>query len=86
MLSVEQDIKKMSDARYIVNFRKSLLSPSLAFIEKLLGNCKFLLHLTLEACRRAGIVVVSAKQLKPIEKLMLKLTTKSQIEFGQARY
>jgi len=29
---------------------------------------------------------VSARQLKPIEKLMLKLTTKSQIEFGQARY
>jgi hypothetical protein len=25
-------------------------------------------------------------QLKPIEKLILKLTTKSQIEFGQARY
>jgi hypothetical protein len=29
---------------------------------------------------------VSARQLKPIEKLMLKLTTKSQIEFSQARY
>jgi hypothetical protein len=29
---------------------------------------------------------VSARQLKPIEKLMMKLTTKSQIEFGQARY
>mgnify|MGYP003515268232 CR=1 FL=1 len=45
---------------------------------------KFLL--TFEACRRAGIVAVSARQLKPIEKLKLKLTTKSQIEFGQARY
>jgi hypothetical protein len=32
------------------------------------------------------IVAVSARQLKPIKKLMLKLTTKSQIEFGQARY
>jgi hypothetical protein len=41
------------------------------------------LHTTVEACRRAGIVAVSARQLKPIEKLMLKLTTKSQIEFGQ---
>jgi len=41
---------------------------------------------TFEACRRAGIVAVSARQLKPIEKLKLKLTTKSQIEFGQARY
>jgi hypothetical protein len=29
---------------------------------------------------------VSARQLKPIGKLILKLTTKSQIEFGQARY
>jgi hypothetical protein len=29
------------------------------------------------ACRHAG---------KSIEKLMMKLTTKSQIEFGQARY
>jgi hypothetical protein len=29
---------------------------------------------------------VSARQLKPIEKLLMKLTTKSQIEFGQARY
>jgi hypothetical protein len=36
--------------------------------------------------RRAGIVVVSAQQLKPIENMMLKLTTKSQIKFGQARY
>ncbi|HMU47597.1 MAG TPA: hypothetical protein PKC72_14585, partial [Chitinophagaceae bacterium] len=27
-----------------------------------------------------------ARQLKPIEKLMLKLTTKSRIVFGQARY
>ena len=44
------------------------------------------LLLTFEACRRAGIVAVSARQLKPIEKLKLKLTTKSQIEFGQARY
>ncbi len=46
---------------------------------------------TFEACRRAGIVAVSARQLKPIEKLMLKLTTKSQIDpkaigFGHARY
>jgi hypothetical protein len=41
---------------------------------------------TFEACRRAGIIAVSARQLKPIEKLMLKLTAKSQIEFGQARY
>jgi len=32
---------------------------------------------TFEACRRAGIVAVSARQLKPIEKMMLKLTTKS---------
>jgi len=32
------------------------------------------------AWRRGGIVVVSARQLKPIKKLMLKLTTKSQIE------
>jgi hypothetical protein len=47
------------------------------------GHC---LRLTFEACRRAGIVAVSDRQLKPIEKLMLKLTTKSQIEFGQARY
>ena len=31
-------------------------------------------------------VAVSARQLKPLEKLKLKLTTKSQIEFGQARY
>jgi len=38
---------------------------------------------TFDACRRAGIVVVSARQLKLIEKLVLKLTTKSQIEFGQ---
>ena len=45
-----------------------------------------ILHTTFEACRRAGIVAVSARQLKPIEKLMMKLTTKSQIEFGQARY
>ena len=44
------------------------------------------LHITLTACRRAGIVAVSAQQLKPIKKLMLKLTTKSQKEFGQARY
>jgi hypothetical protein len=44
------------------------------------------LRLTVEACRRAGIVAVSARQLKPIKKLKLKLTTKSQIEFGQARY
>jgi hypothetical protein len=29
---------------------------------------------------------VSARLLKPIEKLMMQLTTKSQIEFGQARY
>ena len=43
-------------------------------------------HITFEACRRAGIVAVSARQLKPIEKLLLKLTTKSQIEFGQVRY
>jgi hypothetical protein len=41
---------------------------------------------TFEACRRAGIVAVSAQQLKPIEKLMMKLKTKSQIEFGQAGY
>lgn len=41
---------------------------------------------TFVACRRAGIVAVSARQLKPIEKLMTKLTTKSKIEFGQARY
>jgi hypothetical protein len=41
---------------------------------------------TFEACRMAGNVAVSARQLKPIEKLMLKLTTKSQIEFGKARY
>jgi len=33
--------------------------------------------MTFEACRRAGIVAVSARQLKPIKKLMLKLTTKS---------
>ena len=46
----------------------------------------FGLHITFEACRRAGIVAVSARQLKPIEKLMMKLTTKSQIELGQARY
>jgi len=26
------------------------------------------------------------RQLKPIKKLKMKLTTKSQIEFGQARY
>jgi len=32
------------------------------------------------------IVAGSAQQLKPIENMMLKLTTKSQIEFGQARY
>jgi len=32
---------------------------------------------TFEACRRAGIVGVSARQLKPIKKLKLKLTTKS---------
>jgi len=32
------------------------------------------------------IVAGSARQLKPIENMMLKLTTKSQIEFGQARY
>jgi len=45
------------------------------------------------ACRqRAGLaaglefIAVFARQLKPIEKLALKLTTKSQIEFGQARY
>jgi hypothetical protein len=44
------------------------------------------LPITFEACRRAGIVAVSARQLKPIEKLIMKLTTKSQIEFGQARY
>jgi hypothetical protein len=44
---------------------------------------KFFHSLTFEACRRAGIVAVSARQLKPIEKLKLKLTTKSQIEFGQ---
>ena len=31
-------------------------------------------------------VTHSARQLKPIKKLMMKLTTKSQIEFGQARY
>jgi len=42
--------------------------------------------LTFEACRRAGIVAVSARQLKPIEKLMMNLITKSQIELGQARY
>lgn len=41
---------------------------------------------TFEACRRAGIVAVSARQLKPIEKMKMKLTTKSQIELGQARY
>lgn len=41
---------------------------------------------TFEACRRAGIVAVSALQLKPIEKMMMKLTTKSQIESRQARY
>jgi hypothetical protein len=29
---------------------------------------------------------LSAPQLKPIEKLKMKLTTKSHIEFGQARY
>lgn len=44
------------------------------------------LPLTLTVCRRAGIVVVSARQLKTIEKPKLKLTTKSPIEFGQARY
>ena len=43
-------------------------------------------HVTNRACRRAGIVAVSDRQLKPIEKPMLKLTIKSQIEFGQARY
>jgi hypothetical protein len=42
--------------------------------------------LTFEDCRWAGIVAVSTRQLKPIEKLMMKLTTKSEIEFGQARY
>jgi hypothetical protein len=49
-------------------------------------QCEVLLLLTGKACRRAGIVAVSARQLKPIEKLMMKLTTKSQIEFGKARY
>jgi hypothetical protein len=29
---------------------------------------------------------MSAQQLKLMEKLMLKLAAKSQIEFGQARY
>ena len=38
------------------------------------------------ACCCAGIHCSSSLELKPIEKLMLKLTTKSQIEFGQARY
>jgi hypothetical protein len=37
------------------------------------------LQATFEACRRAGIVAVPARQLKPIEKLKFKLTTKSQI-------
>ena len=49
-------------------------------------SCCLILVVTFEACRRAGIVAVSARQLKPIEKLKLKLTTKGQIEFGQARY
>jgi hypothetical protein len=41
---------------------------------------------TFKACRKAGIVAVSGRQLKLIEKLMMKLITKSQIEFGQTRY
>jgi len=43
-------------------------------------NGEFFHSLTVEACRRAGFIAVSARQLKPIEKLMMKLTTKSQIE------
>jgi hypothetical protein len=35
---------------------------------------------------RAGILQLLARQLNSINKLMIKLTTKSQIEFGQARY
>ena len=35
---------------------------------------------------RPGIVAVSARQLKPVKKLMMKLTTKSKTEFGQARF
>jgi hypothetical protein len=60
----------------IIQLKKSLSKSTVSFA----------LPPTFEACRRAGIVAVSARQLKPIEKLKLKLTTKSQIEFGQARY
>jgi hypothetical protein len=47
--------------------------------------CFMKLPIMFEACRSAGIVAVSARQLMPNEKLMMKLTAKSQIEFGQAR-
>jgi hypothetical protein len=38
-----------------------------------------LLLVTVEACRRAGIVAVSARQLKPIDKLKLKLYSFAEI-------
>ena len=69
---------------------KSLNEMQLASIEAIDKNNNVLM-LSLMAYNVRGlpqvwIVAVSARQLKSIENMMLKLTTKSQIEFGQARY
>ena len=63
-----------------------LVRRSVKIFQPVINRDAFEYMLTTEYCRRAGIVAVSARQLKPIEKLKLKLTTKSQIEFGQPRY
>jgi metal-sulfur cluster biosynthetic enzyme len=55
-------------------------------LPKIDGNCLVKLRATFEACRRAGIVAVSARQLKPIKITDVEVNNKSQIEFGQARY
>lgn len=76
LFRVEEEIWLRKESLNNLDYSPTGLSNELIFCKLMAGVDE--VRTTFEACRRADILQLSARQLKPIEKLMLKLTTKAK--------